>query len=73
VIDSYDQAVFLEDGNTHAIEWARGSSGRMVVALDGEEILSTTDQGIKSGFDGLASVNFGGDYVVREVEVRGAR
>lgn len=73
VIESYEQAVFMEDGNTHAIEWVRSGGGRMSVSIDGEEVIQTTDQGIKSGFDGLAFVNFAGDFVVREVEVRGAR
>ena len=73
VIESYDQATVLEDGNTHAIEWTRTAGGRMVVALDGEEIINTTDQGVKSGFDGLGFANFGGDYVIRTVEVRGSR
>jgi hypothetical protein len=73
VIDNFEQSLVLEDGNTHAIEWRRATGGAMTVALDGENILTATDNAIKSGFDGFALVNHAGDYIVRSVEVRGAR
>ena len=55
------------------MEWTRDTAGRMVVSLNSEEIIATIDQSVKTGFDGLAFVDFGGDYIAHEVEVRGAR
>lgn len=73
VIDSFDAPRGLEDGNPHKINWTRAAGGAMSVTLDGGEILNVTDQGIKSGFDGLAMANAGGDFTVKDVEVRGVR
>ncbi len=73
VIDSFDAAKALEDGKTHDIRWTRAAGGAMSVVLDGEEILTVTDQGIKSGFDGLSMANASGDMLIRSVDVLGVR
>ena len=71
VIDSGPPPISMEDGGAHKIEWKRGTGGVMTVAFDAEEFLSITDQGIKTGFDGLAMVNNTGDILFRDIEVRG--
>ncbi len=73
VIDSGEPPVSMEDGGAHKIEWKRGAGGAMTVAIDGEAFLSITDQGIKTGFDGLVMANNDGDVLFRDIEVRGVR
>ncbi len=64
-------AAALEDKKPHAIEWTRRADGVMTVTLDGKQILSATDRGIRQGFDGIAITNRGGDYIVKRITVYG--
>ena len=50
----------LEDNKFRATVWQRSSDGRMVVSVDGQEILSTNDGGFSNPFNGLALINRGG-------------
>ena len=72
VIDSYAEVVSLEDGATHRLALARNDRGQMTVSLDGTEIMRTTDRSFRDPFDGVALVNDGGDYAVRQIAIYGA-
>ncbi len=61
----------LEDKKPHAIEWTRRADGAMTVTLDGKQIISATDRGIRQGFDGIQITNRGGDYIVKRITVYG--
>ncbi len=71
VIDS--ARLNLEDKKTHRLVWTRRADGLMRVSIDGREVLSATDTGFKSDFDGLRMVNRGGDYIIKRIAVYGAR
>ncbi len=64
-------ATALEDKKPHTIEWTRLADGVMTVTLDGKQILSATDRGIRRGFGGIQITNRGGDYIVKRITVYG--
>jgi hypothetical protein len=66
-----DKALKFEDGKPHVIEWTRDRGGRMVVKVDGAEVISVTDRSFRDAFDGIALVNGGGDYALRSIAVAG--
>ncbi len=63
----------LEDKKTHRLDWTRSADGRMTVAIDGRQILTATDVGLRGDFDGLRMVNRGGDYIIKRIAVYGTR
>ncbi len=67
----YDKPVTLEDGNAHVIEWTRNRRGRMVVQIDGAEIMNVIDRSFRDPFDGVVLVNSGGDYALRSITIDG--
>ena len=69
VVATSDRTIDLEDGDVHSIDWRRSPEGRMVVAVDGEEVIATTDRGFDEAFDGLTVTNAGGEYAVHRVTV----
>lgn len=73
VIDSYDERVYLDDGNPHMIEWRRGGDGEMLILLDDKEIIRTVDRAYSDPFDGFAVVNKGGDYELKQISILGTQ
>ncbi len=71
VVTAYDGRLNLEDGRFHTLQFGRDQAGNLSVRLDGKLMLETADRGTGSGFDGIALVNRGGDYVVRKVSLLG--
>jgi hypothetical protein len=71
IIESYNQVVALEDGRAHLIEWRRGGDGEMVVLVDDQEVMRTTDRGFGDTFAGFTLLNKGGEYEVRQVTIYG--
>jgi len=72
LIESYNQALNLEDKKTHLLEWTRDQFGEMKVSVDGKEIIKTNDRSFRDPFDGLSIINNGGDYIISRVTVHGA-
>jgi len=72
ILELTDKPLKLEDGKPHVIEWSRDRGGRMVVKVDGAEVMEVTDRGYRDAFDGIALVNGGGDYALRSITVDGA-
>ena len=70
-VELTDKPLKLEDGKAHVIEWSRDRGGRMVVKLDGAQVMEVTDRGFRDPFDGIALVNGGGDYALRSITVDG--
>ncbi len=70
-IELYDKPLELEDGRAHVIEWTRTGRGRMVVRVDGNEVMNVTDRSFRDAFDGVALVNSGGDYALRSITIDG--
>ncbi|MFC1823938.1 hypothetical protein ACFL9T_14605 [Thermodesulfobacteriota bacterium] len=52
----------LDDGVPHRIQWIRDFQGRMIVLVDGKEVLSTIEVFYRTDFTGLALENHGGTY-----------
>lgn len=71
VIEARDAPLALEDGKPHYLEWMRDARGRMVVYLDGKEVLRTRDRAFREAFSGFRMSNLGGAFGVREVEILG--
>ncbi len=71
VIDSRSGQLSLEDKKTHRIEWTRHPDGRMIVSIDGREMLTATDRGVRTPFDGFRMVNRGGDYILKSIKIFG--
>lgn len=72
VMDAVTLKSPLEDKNFHAVEWLRYGDGRMVVKIDGQQLLDVTDRGFRDPFNGFALINQGGDYIVKKVKISGA-
>jgi hypothetical protein len=70
-IELYDQPLKFEDGKAHVIEWSRNRRGRMVVRVDGTEVMNVTDRSFRDAFDGIALVNSGGDYALKSITIDG--
>jgi peptidoglycan hydrolase-like protein with peptidoglycan-binding domain len=68
VIDTADQAIDV-DTDVHTIAWYRFPDGRMTVAVNGQEVISATDQGFQQPFHGFALTNIGGEYAIDRVTV----
>ncbi len=73
LIASYKHHLRLEDGRFHSLEWTRDRYGDMTVTLDGKKLIQTSDRGQMGAFNGLTFVNFGGDFILREIVVFGER
>ena len=71
ILELADKTLNFEDGQSHVIEWTRDRGGRMVVRVDGAEVIVITDRSFRDPFDGIALVNGGGDYAVRSVAIAG--
>lgn len=71
VIQVYDQAMDLEDGRSHGLEWRRGTDGEMVVLLDDKEIIRTSDRAFNESFNGFTVINGGGDYAFSRIAIFG--
>jgi len=70
-LEFHDQPLSLQDGQPHTLTWTRDRAGMMVVKLDGQVLMETTDRSYRDPFDGLAVVNSGGDYAFRRVTIDG--
>ena len=70
-VELTDKPLKFEDGKPHVIEWSRDRGGRMVVKVDGAQVMEVTDRGFRDPFDGIALVNSGGDYALRSITVDG--
>lgn len=61
----------LEDKKSHVIRWSRGTDGQMVINVDGNEMISTTDRGFSDPFDGVRISNTSGDFIVKRITAKG--
>jgi hypothetical protein len=66
-----DQAIVLDDGSPHTIEWRRSNDGEMVVLLDSKEVMRTVDRAYDDPFDGFTVINKGGEFDLRQVSIFG--
>lgn len=70
-VEIHDEPVALEDERTHSIEWTRDSDGRMVIMVDGTEVIHVVDRRFRDSFNGIAVINAGGDYALRSITIDG--
>ena len=73
VLARLDKAVKLEDGYRHLILFSRDESGGMSVSLDGGTLVQTSDKSFRDPSNGIALINDGGDFAVREISVMGVQ
>ncbi len=62
----------FEDGRPHVIDWTRDKAGRMVVNVDGRDVITVQDTQVRRGFDGFYWINSGGTYWLRSIAVDSA-
>ncbi|HWO41460.1 MAG TPA: hypothetical protein VNO43_06615 [Candidatus Eisenbacteria bacterium] len=72
LIASSQDAIDLEDGRAHDVDWRRDREGNMLVLLDGSEVVRATDRSLNDFFDGFTIANTGGDYTFERIEIFGA-
>ena len=71
VIGEHDDALALEDGESHALALVRAGDGTMTAMVDGAELIRVKSSALEDAFDGLSLVNGGGDYAIRSIAVYG--
>lgn len=59
----------LERGRLTSVALRRTSDSRLVVRVDGRDVLSARDAGFRRAWRGFAFLNAGGDYSLREVTI----
>ena len=69
----YKGVLSLEDSRRHVIEWTRDRNGKMLVSLDGQDVIAANDKTILKPFDGFMMINSGGSYWVRSITVDGSK
>ena len=71
VIGEHDDALKLEDGESHTLALVRESDGTMIATVDGAALIRLTSTALEDPFDGVLLVNGGGDYAIRSIAVYG--
>ena len=71
VIGEHDDALALEDGQSHMLALVRKSDGTMAATVDGTELISVKSNALDDPFDGVSLVNGGGDYAIRSIAIYG--
>ena len=71
VLGEHDDALALEDGQSHMLALVRESDGTMVVTVDGTELIRVKSSALEDPFDGLSLINGGGDYAIRSIAIYG--
>ena len=71
VIGEHDDALALEDGQSHTVALVREGDGTMTATVDGTELIRVKSSALEDPFGGVSLVNGGGDYAIRSVAVYG--
>ena len=71
-LGAHDGAAALEDGRGHILGLTRDAEGAMAVSVDGAVLIRAESRAPAGPFDGIALVNGGGDYAIREIAVYAA-
>ena len=71
-LGAHDGAAALEDGRGHVFGLTRDAEGAMAVSVDGAVLIRAESRAPAGPFDGIALVNGGGDYAIREIAVYAA-
>jgi hypothetical protein len=71
LVAEYSQALNVEEGRVHAVEWVRERNGEMTVLLDGRELLKAQDREHRGVFNGFTLVNSGGHFGLLEIVIHG--
>jgi hypothetical protein len=66
VVDRRDAVIASGASAAHVFEWTRARNGNMRVSVDGRQVLSIGDRGIKSGFSRL-SITHTGEIGLRQI------
>lgn len=66
-LGAHDGAAALDDG--HILGLTRDAEGAMAVSVDGAVLIRAESRTPAGPFDGIALVNGGGDYAIREIAV----
>jgi hypothetical protein len=70
---AHSRAFKLEDGYRHRILFTRDESGGMSISVDGGTVVEASDRSFRDPFNGVALVNEGGDFAIREITVLGVK
>ena len=68
-LGEHDGAAALDDGHARVLGLTRDAEGAMAVSVDGAVLIRAESRTPAGPFDGIALVNGGGDYAIREIAV----
>ena len=71
VIGEHEDALTLEDGQSHTVALVRESDGTMTATVDGSELIRVKSSALEDPFGGVSLVNGGGDYAIRIIAIYG--
>ena len=71
VIGEHEDALTLEDGQSHTVALVRESDGTMTATVDGSELIRVKSSALEDPFGGVSLVNGGGDYAIRSIAIYG--
>ena len=69
VIGEHDDALTLEDGQSHMVVLVRESDGTMTATVDGSKLIRVKSSALEDPFGGVSLVNGGGDYAIRSIAI----
>jgi len=61
----------LFDDRPHTLTWQRRNDGEMKVLLDGNELFTTSDRGLRDPFRGFTLINQSGQFAFSRVRIHG--
>jgi hypothetical protein len=59
------------DDRSHTLTWQRRNDGEMKVLLDGNELFTTSDRGLRDPFRGFTLINQSGQFAFSRVRIHG--
>lgn len=73
VVDAYYESIAPANDTPHTLQWMRDRDGEMTITFDDQEIVRSSDRGLRDPFDGFAITNLGGEFSVKSVTISGTR
>ncbi len=70
IVEVHEDVPLLDDA-VHTLTWQRRNDGEMTVLMDGSELFTTSDRGVRDPFTGFALVNESGQLGISRIRING--